>query len=145
MWLPVKVVDCYFKFQCTPTYKNIHCRGLQLWKVRQTAVFMSRNGCDCQIERCWYQLALIPVFSLPHPCTVTSSFLPNCPSLMDNCNNNYLCVYIFLHSLCFCCCQWWVSKEWQNHNWIISGAESGDKEISKWADAFGKRPQLSSS
>lgn len=48
---------------------------------------------------------LISVFSLPHPCTVTSSFLPNCPSLMDNCNNNYLCVYIFLHSLCFCCCQ----------------------------------------
>lgn len=58
---------------------------------------------------------------LPHPCRVTSSFLPNCPSPMDN-SNNYMRVYIYICSYALCVsafAKWRVSKEWQSQTWII--------------------------
>lgn len=128
MWLPVKVVDCYFKFQCTPTYKNIHCRGLQLWK------HPDRPLCLCQAMAVavgprdsgttWLSALTLSFdsseLSLPHPYRVTSNFLPNCPSLTDNSNNNNVCIYIYSYTLCVSAfAKWRVSKEWQNQTWII--------------------------
>lgn len=84
--------------------------------------------------------------SLPHPYRVTSNFLPNCPSLMDNSDNNNVCIYRYIHTvLVFLLLPSEESaKNGRIRLELYSGAGPGDRETSELTDAFGRRPQLSS-